>query len=381
MAFSIFKQYANLKRYNSLPAEEKSIVFYSEDIASWVHFEGVVEALTKDKGQTVCYVTSAADDPMLISENKNIKAFYIGSGMVRTWFFQTLSAKLLIMTMPDLENYHIKRSRVAKVHYAYIFHAIVSTHMTYRKGAFDHFDSIFCVGPHHVEEIRATEKHYNLKPKNLVEHGYARLDNLVESNRNLPARTRNEKLKVLLAPTWGQSSILNLMGPQIVEILLNAGFELMVRPHPMTLIHDKGVVDALIKKFNSFENFSFESNVASSKSLEESDIMICDWSGSAVEYSFAFEKPVLYVDVPKKINNEEFESIDVLPLQVKLRSQIGDVVDRDRLADIPDRIRRLCENPGKASGDLATIRDQTVYNVGCSARVGAEKVLEILASL
>ena len=99
---------------------------------------------------------------------KKIKTFCIGDGPARTKFFLELKAKVLIMTMPDLETYHIKRSKVFPVHYVYLFHSMNSTHMEFQKNAFDHFDSIFCVGPYQIQEIRATEQLYNLKQKKLI---------------------------------------------------------------------------------------------------------------------------------------------------------------------------------------------------------------------
>ena len=47
-------------------------------------------------------------------------------------------------------------------------------------GAFDDYDSVLCAGPHHVDEIRATEKIGSLPSKQLVEYGYPRLDSILE---------------------------------------------------------------------------------------------------------------------------------------------------------------------------------------------------------
>ncbi len=83
---------------------------------------------------------------------------------MRTVFFSTLDVDILAMTMPDLETFHIKRSQNG-VHYAFVPHSIVSTHMVYRNGAFDHFDTVFCAGPHHVAEVRKHEAMRNLPKK------------------------------------------------------------------------------------------------------------------------------------------------------------------------------------------------------------------------
>ena len=156
-----------LEKFNKLNLDERSIVFYSEDVSSFVHFEQIIHELTEKMGYCICYVTSAKDDPMLNKQNKRIRVFYIGHGAMRTKFFMELKTEVLVMTMPNLETHFIKRSRVYPVHYVYVFHSMVSTHKIYEKGAFDHFDSIFCAGPHHVEEISATESVYNLNHKKI----------------------------------------------------------------------------------------------------------------------------------------------------------------------------------------------------------------------
>ena len=197
---SIFgKEREELEKFNKLDLNERSIVFYSEDISSFVHFEQIIHELTEKMECQICYVTSAKDDPILNSQNKRIKAFYIGLGAIRTKFFMELKAEVLVMTMPSLETYFIKRSRVYPVHYVYVFHSIVSSHTIYRKGAFDHFNSIFCVGPHHIEEINATESVYNLNHKNLVAYGYGLLDKLQKSKslKNQEVYTKDGKKKFI----------------------------------------------------------------------------------------------------------------------------------------------------------------------------------------
>ena len=108
---------------------------------------------------------------MLSSKNPKIKSFYIGTGNARIQFFVTLQAKILLMDMPDLGSFHIKRSKVHPVHYIYIFHSMFSSHSYLRKEALDNYDTIFCVGKHHIDEIRKAEEVYGLKPKKLINYG------------------------------------------------------------------------------------------------------------------------------------------------------------------------------------------------------------------
>ena len=74
---------------------------------------------------SICYITSVKDDPIFKLKNSKIKSFYIGDGAARTKFFLTLKAKIMIMDMPDLNSFHIKRSMVFPVHYVYLFHSTI----------------------------------------------------------------------------------------------------------------------------------------------------------------------------------------------------------------------------------------------------------------
>ena len=179
---SIFgKEDNDIEKFNELDIDERSIVFYSESsVILYPYVEEIIQEL-QNRDQKICYLTSRKDDPILQNKNENIRVFYIGDSEIEKMnFFLKLKAGVLIMTMPDLGSYHIKRSKEFPVHYVYTFHSMNSTHMEFQKTAFDQFDSIFCVGSYQIQELRATEKLYNLKQKNLVECGYGLLDKLIK---------------------------------------------------------------------------------------------------------------------------------------------------------------------------------------------------------
>jgi YidC/Oxa1 family membrane protein insertase len=112
------------------------------------------------------------------------------------------------MDMPDLEKFHIKRSKMFPVHYIYIFHSMFSVHSYLREGAIDNYDTIFCVGEHHVNEIRETEKVYKLKPKELVLYGFPRLDTLIQQQQNYTQINIESKKLVLITPSYGENNLI-----------------------------------------------------------------------------------------------------------------------------------------------------------------------------
>ena len=381
IANSVFgNERKELEKFNELDLDERSIVFYSEDISSFVHFEQIIHELTEKMGCQICYVTSAKDDPILTSQNKRIKAFYIGHGAIRTKFFMELKAEVLVMTMPNLETYFIKRSKVYPVHYVYVFHSIVSTHTIYRKGAFDHFDSIFCVGPHHVEEISATESVYDLKHKNLVKYGYGLLDNLQtnKSMKNQQRCTEDGKKKILVAPSWGKNGLLETKGLELVKILLDGGYHVTVRPHPMTIRKWSKTIKAIENEFKSNANFEIEKDVSTFESLYSAYGLISDWSGIAIEYAFACELPVLYIDGSPKINNSSYDKIACEALEITIRNLIGKVISPNELESLPKIIESTYENIDNFKTKIQEVRDKTVFNLGESGMNGAQETVKIL---
>jgi hypothetical protein len=321
----------DLMRFMQLPKEQRRLVFYSEGKSYWPHLEGLIKGILKSSQVSICYVSSEEDDPGLAIKHSNYRTFKIDGGYVRSWFFENVEADVMVMTMPDLHKYHVKRSK-HKVHYAYVQHSLVSLHMIYREGAFDHYDTIFCAGPHHVKEIRAIEAKYNLPAKNLVKHGYGRLDAILQNAKERPKKEKksNAPKYVLIAPSWGgRGAIESGLGEKVVDRLIEEGVKVTLRPHPQTIKFAKDKIDPILKKHNSNPLFTYESNVVSQDSLHDSDIMVSDWSGAALEYAFGLNKPVMFMDAPRKINNPFYEDIELEPLECSIRDKIGCILDLD----------------------------------------------------
>ena len=378
MKFSLGREWDDLKKFENLSDDERSIVFYSENEDSSFIFESLIDELTTEFGMNICYVTSSKDESILKKESDNVKTFYIGDGVVRTKFFLNLKARILIMTMPDLETYHIKRSKIFPVHYVYVFHAMVSTHLVYRKAAFDNFDTIFCVGEYQIEEIRNTERVYDLRPKNLEKIGYPHLDNLLEGEILKISKSNEKKFNVLLAPSWSNDGIFETLAEDIIKILLENNFKVIFRPHPMSQKHSKKRVEEIFKRFSQEEDFLIENNILNFNSFLSSDVMITDWSGSALEFAFGFEKPILFVDVPKKINNPEYEKIDLVPIEVSIREKIGKIISPTRLESMPKELENLILQTDKFQKQIVDIRNEMIFNIKKSKKYGAETIIKLL---
>jgi CDP-glycerol glycerophosphotransferase (TagB/SpsB family) len=297
-------------------------------------------------------------------DHSNLKTFFVGMGFVRDYVFQNLDTNIIVMTMPDLHNFQVKRSR-HNVHYVYVQHSLVSLHMVYRHGAFDHYDTICAAGPHHVKEIRAIEAKYNLPRKNVIELGYSRLDSLIKTEKKFQ---KSESIKnkthktILVAPSWGSKGVIESgLGKTLVEQLLNLEHEVILRPHPQTIKFARAKIDEIRSQHKVNPRFTFEASVAGQESLHKSNIMVSDWSGASLEYAFALNKPVIFCDVLRKVNNTNYKDIEIEPLEVFIREKIG--VIWDGLSPVGKLIEH-CEQKSKL--DLRALTDRHVFNAGRS---------------
>jgi len=378
------KENNDIEKFNELDLDERSIVFYSENsVILYPYVEEVIREL-QNRDQKVCYLTSSKDDPILKNKNENVRVFYIGdSELEKMNFFLRLKAKMLIMTMPDLGSYHIKRSKVFPVHYVYVFHTIASTHMEFQKSAFDQFDSMFCVGPHQILELRATEQLYNLKQKNLVECGSGLIDKLIRSRSSLPQQqnflSKNNKKNILIAPSWGKQNLLESIGIELVKILLDAGYNVTVRPHPMTIKKSPKIIKQILEKFEENPDFLLDTKTSSFEQLFSSYALITDWSGIGDEYAFVCERPVIYVDVPKKAYNKEYEKIGLVPFEISIRDKIGEIITVQNIETIPERIEFLYGTNNNFENKIQKIRNDSIFNIGESGKVTANEITRIIS--
>ena len=173
---------------------------------------------------------------------------------------------------------------------------------------------------------------------------------------------------MLFAPSWGETGIIESgLGQTLVADLLADGHRITLRPHPQTIKFWGQKVNAIRTEHTNDPRFKFEANVDGQESLQQSDVMISDWSGAALEYAFGLNKPVVFVDVPRKVNNPDYEQIPLTPLEVSVRDQIGHVYHPD---DGKLQLRTLSFNISPP--------EQFVFNLDNSDAAGASELVSLV---
>ena len=371
------REHEDMNRFYNTP--NKLVMFYSEKSGFYNYFAEIIEYLLKRTKIVIHYVTGDPNDAVFQTDHPNLVPYYVSDKNLGTFFAQ-LDVPLVVMTMPDLQTYHIKRSVVRRdIEYIYVFHALMSTTMAYRKAAFDHFDTIFCVGPYQVREIRETEQKYGLKPKNLIEHGYGQLDRLLKEHEYLP-ESGSETPMVLIAPSHQPGNIMESCVGEIIDRLYDAGYKVVVRPHPQFVKRNPEFMPELERLYaeKTGERLVFETNFSSHKSIYSADLLITDWSGTAFEFSYVTKRPTLFINTPMKVINPEFDTYENKPMEITFRNVCGISIDPGETEHIAEHAADVLSRSDDYRQIIEQFMKENVYNIGRSGQNGAKYIVSRL---
>ena len=374
------REKADYKRFFSVG--NKHVVFYSEKSGFWKYFRDIVMKLLEWSNLTIHYVTNDPEDQVfkLAETEPRIVPYYIGPKKIIPLMMK-MDADAVVMTTPDLDTYHIKRSYVRRdAEYIYTPHDPMSVHMSFREGAMDHFDTVLCVGPQQIEEIRKTEEVYGLPGKTLVRCGYCLLDDMMADWAKREKKPSDGRKRILIAPSWNEDNILDSCADELIRNLLRDGRKITVRPHPEYVKRFGAKLNALMDRWKEQrgEQLVFETDFSSNESLYEADILITDWSGIAYEYSYTTGKPTLFINTKMKCPNPNWEKIGITPLEISLRDQIGRSLDKDSLDRAEEVIAEMEAHPEEWAERIEKVREQNIFNPGSCGEAAAEYILKSL---
>lgn len=370
------REKADYKRFFSVA--NKHLVFYSESSGFYKYYRATIAYLLSHTNIIVHYVTSdPADQIFEVAKNQSrIRPYYIGEKKLITLFMK-MDADMVIMTMPDLQNFHIKRSYVRKdVEYVYVPHGLDSLNLTMRTGSVDHYDAVLCVGPNQKEEIKKTEEVYNLPPKKLVECGYMLLDDMRAGFSE--KADCSEQPVILIAPSWQEANIMDSCIDELLTSLQYTGYHIVVRPHPQYVKHREAQLNDLKARYAGTPQVEIQTNFASNSTVFQADLLITDWSGIAYEYAYTTCRPVLFVNTPMKVMNPEYERIGVVPINISIRKEIGREIKPEDAGQANIVVEEMIARRGEYQGRIRNLACQNVYNLGQSAQCSGKFILSEL---
>ncbi len=371
----LFSEVTTMLKLQDLPP---CVTFYSEDDFSYSTMEGYVQGLLQ-QGQSVAYITSDRDDPLIGQTSPKLHVLPLKTlGNVA---LSKCKAPVLVMTMPDLGSLHVARP-AANTRCVCVFHALVSIHRAYRTDAFDHYDDFFCAGDYHVRELTRRFEMIGKPTPRLHQVGYYKLDR-IHRQHTAYKKELIDRPTVLFAPSWHPDNLFECRGLEMMEKLLAADLRVIARPHPafFTSLYPKAQsVEAEIqRRLGPHPNFLWDIETNSERSFHEADLLVTDWSGSAFEYAFGTERPVLLVNTPAKVRNPDWQALGLAPFEVETREKLGRVLEPEQTGEVVSVVTALLQESGDWKQALASLRDGCIFNFGKSAEVGTKILRDLLS--
>ena len=268
------------------------IAIFTDSKRYWNIFGPICKEFDR-RGQEVVYLTASADDPALECKFEHVRCEFAGEGNRAFAKLNMLNADMVLSSTPGLDVYQWKRSKDVK-YYVHIPHA-VSDITSYRMFGLDYYDAVLLTGKYMEHQIRGLEQVRHLPAKELRVVGLPYMDELkkrYEAAGPLPPH----ETTVLLAPSWGPSSILNRYGAEIFDALLSTGYHIVVRPHPQSFTSEKEMLEKLQKQYPDSDQLEWNSDNDNFEVLRRADILISDFSGVMFDYALVFDKPIIYAD-------------------------------------------------------------------------------------
>ena len=265
------------------------IIIYGEDKRYYNVFKPIIEELINLEIPTI-YYSSSYDDKIFEIKSDFLKSEFIGTGNKAYAKLNFIEADICLITTPNLDVFQLKRSKGVKK-YVHITHSSAET-STYCLYSLDFFDAVFLNGEHQIRDIRELEKKRNTTVKDLYVVGNPYLDELSKMKESL-TKENNSKKTILIAPSWGMNCLFRRFGEKLLDNIVNSDYNIIIRPHPQSLISDKDIIDKFQNRYKYKNNVEWDFNRVNIYSLSKADIMISDFSGVIFDYAFLFEKPVI----------------------------------------------------------------------------------------
>ncbi len=335
---------------------------FSDHKRYWSTFEPICNEFER-RGEPLVFMTASPDDPALDKHYEHVKCSFIGEGNHAFAKLNFLKADILLATTPGLDVYQWKRSRDVRW-YVHVLHMATDPTL-YRMFGLDYYDALLLCGEYQVHQERMLEEIRNLPAKEMVLSGVPCLDHL--KNRLDTAEPLPEHpITILLAPSWGKSSLFGRFEGKIIDAALSTGYHVIVRPHPQSFTAEKEMMDRLMAAYPESEQLEWNRDNDNFDVLRRSDIMLSDYSGVIFDFSLVFGKPVIYTDTSFDSSPYDAWWLEEKTWTFEALPKIGRQLTEDRLGSLKELVDEMLAS-ADVQDAIAQARKETWVHPGEAA--------------
>ncbi len=267
--------------------KNKNITFFIENDSHYRFSNNLINNL-KESNNIRIFTLEELGEAFKAHKNIKLEVFNTSKDFINALI--NLESDYFFTTTPGINNSNFPKSKVIpkskRPKYIYLFHSLVSPNEMYVKNSFKNFDYI--ISPSKI--VSNQLKYLISKNTKVLDFGYILFSQIDKFQYS------SYKESVLIAPSWGDKGLLERSEVinKLINYLSNVTSEIVLRPHPMD-----------IEKIKNFEglNLNLDLNL-NLENLHSYKFLVTDCSGIALEFFYLTGRPVLFIDVPKKIKRK-----------------------------------------------------------------------------
>ena len=144
-------------------------------------------------------------------------------------------------------------------------------------------------------------------------------------------------------------------------------------------IYRRHIIHAVFARFG--EDFEIQTDFSSTDTVYKADLLITDWSNVGYEFALSTLKPVLYINTPMKVMNPEYDKIDVVPFDIRIRADLGGELEMDEAGRAGEIAKDLLSRPEEFRDHIQTVKEKEIYNLGRGNEAAGRYIVKRLETL
>ena len=192
------------------------------------------------------------------------------------------------------------------------------------------------------------------------------------------AQEANLSKTILVSPSWGKETLLTKYGLTLLEPLAQAGFSLIIRPHPQSLIGEaesKNIAH-LQEALKQYANVAWDIGTPNVYAFAKADMMISDFSSVIFDFVCLEGKPVLTLDFAFDPAGYDLSDIDMEHFYTfETLKRIGGKLEERDFTNIASVITQILES--NKSQEAQKCKKELWQYPHCAGLKAAQEILKI----
>ena len=186
---------------------------------------------------------------------------------------------------------------------------------------------------------------------------------------------------VLIAPTWGRAGLLTKTGAAIPKRLAEAGYHVILRPHPQSFVSELPLMESLQKELAGYDNIEWDRNPNGFASLSRAGVMVSDFSGVVFDFAFVFERPVVSIGDGWQKDGYEAWDLPNPAWEMGVLDEIGIHLATGEESKAAEAVEALLKEGDARIERIRRVREAGIRNFGAAGGPISRELLSLLAEV